>query len=79
MKHSRGPFGEKQHFERLLRENTFGGVHEGDFTHSGSQRPYLRLDSHWEIDVSNDLVHQGACPFQQPWVGMAGILLVPEL
>lgn len=55
----------------MLRENTFGGVHKGDFTHSGSQPLYLRLDSHWEIDVSNDLVHHGTCPFQRPWVSIA--------
>ena len=49
-----------------LGKTLFGESYEGDFTHSGRQQPYLRLDSRWEevdIDVSNDLVHQGACPF----------------
>lgn len=49
-----------------LGKTLLGEFYEGDFTHSGSQQPYLRLDSRWEevdIDVSNDLVHQGVGRF----------------
>lgn len=67
MKHSRGSFGEKWRLERMLRESTFGGVHRGRFTHSGSRQSHLGLDTPREevdTDVSGDLVHQGGRPFQ---------------
>ena len=63
-KHSTGPFGEKQHFEKILRENTFWGVHEEGFTHTGSFQPHLELDASWEeVDTNVSDNHHWAKSF----------------